>query len=409
MSEVGLGFLDQAFKQQNPSLGEQIAVHQQNARTKLGELTTRLSRRIRRGSTVTTTPEQMPGSDGPEDESNDVAPVDTELQKVDEPTERTAPVPMTAEQRTNFMAQNPFAVENIVGSHDENKESLRSRIEAKREKLAILPAMAASALTGVFLKEKDSGESESESATEQVNSSSFIERMNDRFDTAAVGVGSAITALHFKVGERINNFMRETQFAGESVEEHRERTEKRGENAMNAMVFIAAAGVIGGLAALRAYAGFDHGVDAGAGVLPEQPHYSGNASWMSEFGEYLDDKAAILAQDQSQQPSVENYTIIPGDHLQQVVDSSTGNGTGKSGGVSSYRWEFPDGTGGERLVTHNGMDKSVWYKHEEAFAKQFPHLTYRMFDGHIGLLDLNQRTDTSKLPLAAQRFWESRR
>lgn len=389
MSEVGLGFLDQAFTQQNPSLGEQIAVHQQNARKKLGGLATRLWHRFRPDSTVHTTSEQMPGSDGPEDNSNDVAPVDTDLPIIDEPTERTAPVRMTTEQRSNFMAQNPFAIENIVGSHDEKKESLRSRIDVTREKLAILPAMAASALTGVFLKAKNSDESESGSAIEQANSApSFIERMNDRFDTAAVGVGGAITALHFKVGERLNKFMHEGQFTNEPENEYQQRTEKRGERAMNLMVVAAVAGAIGGVA-LRTFAGLDHGVDAGAGVLPEQPHYSGNASWMSEFGEYLDDKAAILAQDQSQQPSVENYTIIPGDHLQQVVDSSTGNGTGKSGGVSSYRWEFPDGTGGERLVTHNGMDKSVWYKHEEAFAKQFPHLTYRMFDGHIGLLDLN--------------------
>lgn len=75
--------------------------------------------------------------------------------------------------------------------------------------------------------------------------------------------------------------------------------------------------------------------------------------------------------------------------------------------VNDYKgdWSFADGSGGEALLTNNGIDASVWYQYQDEFAEKFPELTYRMSDGSVGLVDQNASTDISKLPIAAQNFW----
>ena len=69
------------------------------------------------------------------------------------------------------------------------------------------------------------------------------------------------------------------------------------------------------------------------------------------------------------------------------------------------QWSFADSSSGTDLLNNHGMDPSVWYQHQDEFLKQFPELSYRMSDGNVGLLDQGAG-DTSKLPKAAQAFWE---
>lgn len=412
MSEIGLGsFLDEVFDRQTPNLGEQIAVRQQKVLDTLGGIATRLTRRFRRGNAEPDSPQHIPDPERPDKDVEDVAFETTGLPQADELPVRTAPVGMTAEQRENFMAQNPFDRENVVGHADSNKDTLRARIEAGRGKLAVTTALAASAATGVFLQQKNSESSEATTTDSQNDPSpSFSERMNNGFDSVAVGAGSAITALHFKVGERINKFRHAERGVFETEAEYRARTEKRGEKTMNILTFTAIGAAIASTA-IKTIAGLDHGVSSGgAGIISNKPSYTADASWMGELSEYLDDKSSLLTQTQNPTDTAE-YNIIDGHHLLHAADTGTGNGSGNqpTGVGGSSTWRFADGTGGERLVTSNGMDKSVWYNNEDEFARKFPELTYRMDDGHIGLIDQNANRHISKLPLAAQRFWESKR
>ncbi len=82
----------------------------------------------------------------------------------------------------------------------------------------------------------------------------------------------------------------------------------------------------------------------------------------------------------------------------------------RTGGVdpNAVSWNFSDGSGGEAFARTNGFDPSLWYKHQDAFAKAFPDLTYRMGDGNIGLIDQSTTTSTSTLPRAAQEWWQNR-
>lgn len=70
---------------------------------------------------------------------------------------------------------------------------------------------------------------------------------------------------------------------------------------------------------------------------------------------------------------------------------------------------IPDGSGGETLMKSLKLDPNMWYAHEKDFAKAFPDLTYRMSDGHIGLVDTSATGATSRYSGDVRDWWQSQR
>lgn len=70
---------------------------------------------------------------------------------------------------------------------------------------------------------------------------------------------------------------------------------------------------------------------------------------------------------------------------------------------------IPDGSGGEALMKSLKLNPNTWYAHENDFAKAFPDLTYRMPDGHIGLVDVSATGATSRYSGDVRDWWQSQR
>lgn len=101
---------------------------------------------------------------------------------------------------------------------------------------------------------------------------------------------------------------------------------------------------------------------------------------------------------------------LPSDpsHVTEVLsDSSITSPEVTTGGSPDTGGDwFSDGSGGEALMSSNGIDSSVWYEHQNEFAEKFPELTYHMGDGNVGLIDQSSASSVSKLPEEAQKFWQ---
>lgn len=186
-------------------------------------------------------------------------------------------------------------------------------------------------------------------------------RARSWFKRAKDAVNGGLTALYIGIGRTMNKLASSERKEGETDDEYNERMKRNGRRVA---VGIVAVGV-----AYGAYRTF-HGIDSGSG---------GGASSSSTEHPVFD-------------PTVNPSDLGP--------DTSNGGGnTARAELLNSDAWNIPKGSGGEALMDRLGVDKSVWYEHQNEFLDRFPNEAFRMADGNVGF------DDPGRLSKNAIDFW----
>jgi hypothetical protein len=185
-------------------------------------------------------------------------------------------------------------------------------------------------------------------------------RARSWFKRAKDAVNGGLTKLYFGIGRTMNKLASNERKEGETDDEYNERMKRNGRRAAVGIAAVAAA-----YGAYRLYHGIDSGSGGGTGgSSPEHPF---------------------------------NPTVDPSD---LGPDTSNGGGnTAHAELLNSDAWNIPKGSGGEALMDRLGVDKSVWYEHQNEFLDRFPNEAYRMADGNVGF------DDPGRLSKNAIDFW----
>jgi hypothetical protein len=185
-------------------------------------------------------------------------------------------------------------------------------------------------------------------------------RARSWFKRAKDAVNGGLTKLYFGIGRTMNKLASNERKEGETDDEYNERMKRNGRRAAVGIAAVAAA-----YGAYRLYHGIDSGSGGGTGgSSPEHPF---------------------------------NPTVDPSD-----LGPDTPNGGGNTAHaelLNSDAWNIPKGSGGEALMDRLGVDKSVWYEHQNEFLDRFPNEAYRMADGNVGF------DDPGRLSKNAIDFW----
>jgi hypothetical protein len=165
-------------------------------------------------------------------------------------------------------------------------------------------------------------------------------------------VNGALTKTYFGLGWTLNGLAKNERKEGETDEEYQERMKRNGRRIAVGITAVAVA-----FSAYKLYNGIESGSGGGAqtgGVVPELPHES-------------------------------HGTGNPANPHNELLNSTA--------------WNIPEGSGGEALMDRLGVDKSVWYEHQNDFLQQFPDQAYRMPDGNVGF------DNSGRLSKEAIDFW----
>ncbi len=185
-------------------------------------------------------------------------------------------------------------------------------------------------------------------------------RARSWFKRAKDAVNGGLTKLYFGIGRTMNKLASNERKEGETDDEYNERMKRNGRRAAVGIAAVAAA-----YGAYRLYHGIDSGSGGGTGgSSPEHPF---------------------------------NPTVDPSD-LGPDTPSGGGN-TAHAELLNSDAWNIPKGSGGEALMDRLGVDKSVWYEHQNEFLDRFPNEAFRMADGNVGF------DDPGRLSKNAIDFW----
>jgi len=185
-------------------------------------------------------------------------------------------------------------------------------------------------------------------------------RARSWFKRAKDAVNGGLTKLYFGIGRTMNKLASNERKEGETDDEYNERMKRNGRRAAVGIAAVAAT-----YGAYRLYHGIDSGSGGGTGgSSPEHPF---------------------------------NPTVDPSD---LGPDTSNGGGnTAHAELLNSDAWNIPKGSGGEALMDRLGVDKSVWYEHQNEFLDRFPNEAFRMADGNVGF------DDPGRLSKNAIDFW----
>lgn len=233
-------------------------------------------------------------------------------------------------------------------------------VGTKRLTAELLSAMQAMEITDTAEElededHEDEGDHASEQETEpeinEINESIVEGRWKTWAKRAKDAVNGGLTKVYFGLGWTLNGLSKNERKEGETDEEYQERMKRNGRRLAIGITAVAVAA-----AAYKLY----NGIDSGSGGS-------------SNVTEHLNNTPDINDIDKPTLPKNE------------LLDSTA--------------WNIPEGSGGEALMDRLGVDKSVWYEHQNEFLQQFPDEAYRMPDGNVGF------DNSGRLSREAIDFW----
>lgn len=226
----------------------------------------------------------------------------------------------------------------------------------------------------------------------------------DWIDRASDAINGKLTKLYYGIGNVMNKFSSNARKDGETDDEYSERMERNGRRT--------ALGITAVTAAYGLYRVYNlyHGLSSSSHVdittlsTKEVMEKIENANGPS--GVYPHPSSIPEAIGVDLPGTADHAGNMPSSGVGDVISNSDVGGgylpveSGQSSaGNSSDAWNIPSGRGGEAFMDRLGVDKGVWYEHQDEFLSKFPKEAYRMSDGNVGF------SNTGRLSKDAIEFW----